>query len=962
MTTEILTPGPGRVRTSAVEVDIGGVTFTGTQIIAVSTQSETASPLTDAIRRASSSAGAEATITLADPGFALSPWRRSDTLVGQRVQIWAGPDYRSMATVFVGVVMTASGQATSNEVELTCLDRAAWFMRDTGMRAGPVEGSALWVIDQIAQHGGYGATPAPIRTWPNVRGRCEASMLGSTAPNYGTIVPLRPEVRWAQFDIADEPGRGEVMTHGSAAYMFDYATAEPQDHAFYLQVYGDFAGLRDRYVTPNTVRASDYDGPYFQIHTAWRRTGQADVPSYLRLYPYMDGSYRPRWGVVPEITTVAGDEYLIDIPHVPGMGIRLRLHDAHQTGGELRVSTSAGYSQAISLGTTVLPNVSAEPRLVFHLGWMERDRRGTRVSEEPVGWQQGAFAHGIGTAEALPDAPEWIDSIPGGVDYSPSLSQLRYHPDLDHGWEHIQSAAQSEGGAAWVTRDGVLTFRNREDLLYGRAGDEIRTVDSYADITALSWEQSVTDVARSVEVTHRPVSVPRPRYIYHADDVKEITGDDLADGDGAVEEEISLENFIVLDLETGLFTNTRFRPNPFRPGQKSYYAAYYRAAGTSDEEDTRGARLDITAEIKDSTTILLRYRNPRKGNPEAPDPEEDSWFLAWQADPDTPKLSVWAPNAIRLGEEMVITAPGRADTTRDQPALAIHAEEHNEYRQDVDYVHAFALFLAGQYSSRAPITDGLEIVPDDTLKLGQSIIVREPSRTNLDQRMVILAEQRDMGASGISHSITAAPMLWRFTHGDIEDIDYWQQLIAGNIPGIPFATGPWSLEPRMVHGGQRALKCNGTGEIVLTEARPVPRSRRVVFAGWARGMGAPLMSDIDWTQPDLTQPPGNLDRGQGTEVRLDALIQTRTSAETEWETVDYYRLYDDRVAEVAATETYGRWRGFGAPARPKIRVDADRAFFLGNDAHQWRAVLRCAANDFSPEAYWVVDDIDLREV
>src|SRR5690625_7337432 len=113
-------------------------------------------------------------------------------MVGQRINIWSGPSYRAMRHTFTGVVMTASGSATSNEVELTCLDKAAWWMRDTGLKAGPVEGSAAWVIDQIAQTGGYGCTPRPIRTWPNVTGRTEASMLGSTAPNYGPLVPLRP--------------------------------------------------------------------------------------------------------------------------------------------------------------------------------------------------------------------------------------------------------------------------------------------------------------------------------------------------------------------------------------------------------------------------------------------------------------------------------------------------------------------------------------------------------------------------------------------------------------------------------------------------------------------------------------------------------------------------------------------------------------------------------------------------
>lgn len=952
--------GAGRVRTAAVEVEIGGTVFTGEQVISVSLQSETASPLTDAIRRASSSAGGEATVTLADAAFGLSPWRRTDTLVGQRIQVWAGPGYRDMAPSFVGVVMTASGSATGNEVELTCLDRAAWWMRDTGLRAGPVEGSAGWVIDQIAQTGGYGVTPRPIRTWPDVTGRTEASMLGSTAPNFGTIVPLRPRHHWASFEAASENGRGEVMVSGSAAYEFEHATASPATHAFYLQVYGDFAGLRDPKVTGHVVRDADYDGPYFQIHMR-DRTGSNNRPSYLRLYPYIGGNGNPYWGIVPQYITDR-NEYLVDIPHASGMGIRVRLDDARAPGGQMRVSTSAGYSQAVSLGDTVLPEGSAEPRLVFHVGWLERDRRGQIVDEISVGWEQGAFAHAVGTTQTLPDAHEWIGTIPGGVDYSPSLSQLRFHPDLEHGWEHMQQAAQSEGGAAWITRDGTLTFRNREDLLYGRAGETPKVVDSYTGIMGLSWEQSVTDVARSVRVAHRPVSVPRPRYIYIATDVKQLEKEEFDEAGGVVEEEISLENYIVLDLETGLFNNTRHRPNPFRPGQKSYYAAYYRAAGTSDEEDTRGARLDINARLDDSQTITLRYRNPRKGNPAAPDPEEDTWFLAWQDDPDRPVLGVWANNAIRLGEEVVITAPGFAETTRDQPALAVHEESYEVYRQDIDYLHSFALFLAGQYSSRAPIIDGLEIVPDESLDIGQQVEIHEPSRTGVSQRMVILAEQREIGAGGVSHSITAAPMLWRWEHGDFEDEAYWRDLIAGLVPGIPFATGSWGLDHQRLRSGTFSLRCDSTGEIALTEPRPVPRSRRVVFHGWVRGMGAPLLNEIDWAGADQSPPSGNLNRGHGTDVRLDMVIQKRTSETADWVDVDRYRLYDDRVASANTVETYGRWRGFGAPLRTKIRVATDRAFNLGHDAHQWRALARCVMNDLSPEAFWLIDDVHLREV
>lgn len=952
--------GAGVARVAAVEVEIGEVSFTGAQVISVSTQTETASPLTDAIRRASSSAGAEASVTLADAAFALSPWRRPDSMVGQRINIWSGPSYRAMRHTFTGVVMTASGSATSNEVELTCLDKAAWWMRDTGLKAGPVEGSAAWVIDQIAQTGGYGCTPRPIRTWPDVTGRTEASMLGSTAPNYGTIVPLRPRHHWASFEASSEPGRGEVMVSGSAAYEFDHATASPATHALYLQVYGDFAGLRDPKVTGHIVRDIDYDGPYFQIHMR-DRTGSNNRPSYLRLYPYIGGDGNPYWGIVPRYITDR-NQYLVDIPHVAGMGIRVRLESARAPGGRMRISTSAGYSQAVNLGDTVLPEGSAEPRLVFHVGWLERDRRGQIVDEIPVGWEQGAFAHAVGSLEDLPDAFDWIASIPGGVDYSPSLSELRYHPDLDHGWEHMQQAAQGEGGACWITRDGTLTFRNREDLLYGRKDDVPKIVDSYTAIMALSWEQSVTDIATAVRVAHRGVSTPRPRYVYIADEVKQVTDDDLEAGGGIAEEEVTLDNYVVLDLEAGLFTYSRFRRNPFKPGTKSYYAVHYRAVSSGDDtERVATARMNVRAELVDAQTILLRYSNPRPAESSHPDREGDEWYLSHQSDPDSPKLGVWANNAIRINPEIVIHAPGHAETTRDQPALAVHEEEHNVYRQDGDYVYAFAMFLAGQYSSRAPIADGLQIVPDDTLELGQSIEVHEPTRTNVSQRMVILADQRETGSS-VSHSITAAPMLWRWDHGDFEDEQYWRSLIAGDVTGIPFATGSWSLDHQRMRSGTYSLRCNSSGELVLTEPRPVPRSRRVVIHGWARGMGAPLLAEIDWAGMGQSPPSGNLDRGHGAEVRLDVVIQKRSTASASWVDVDRYRLYDDRVAATSATETYGRWRGFGAPLREKIRVGNDRAFNLGNDAHQWRAVIRVAMNDLSPEAFWLIDDIDLREV
>lgn len=431
---------------------------------------------------------------------------------------------------------------------------------------------------------------------------------------------------------------------------------------------------------------------------------------------------------------------------VPGEWQSIVTATAGELGTDWRVASvrfaprgdnTMGVSIKADTGVEVGPRASSIPYSVLT---RTAENVNVRFTDNAIGGIQVAFpgrAH-----EATNHVPTAVLSAPT------AFRSLRGNPAIEAtpAIDLLTEWSKAECAAMWIDEDGVFQWRNRNKFTTGPVA---ATVSSSSDLLDLTWSHDAQGASRQAIVKYKDVAAQwskRSRVV-----VWQGSGQTMEPGD-SVEDFVSIpegEAWVGIDVSPQLF-QAETSKQAFNKGQGSWVGFVgYDADGN---ESGNGKYVGYTYDVEWITEATLKVSQAWLGSV----PSGVDHIKLQTRDGGTALKPQWQGMNLpvfRAQTKLMFADATRAANVggpRNAPDL-----EHSTgwWVQSRTAANDLAFWLAQQTVKPRPIVEGVEIMPDPRLQLGDKIRVHDTHRTGLRITGVITEIKQSIAAGDHSMSL-----------------------------------------------------------------------------------------------------------------------------------------------------------------------------------------------------------------
>lgn len=368
-----------------------------------------------------------------------------------------------------------------------------------------------------------------------------------------------------------------------------------------------------------------------------------------------------------------------------------------------------------------------------------------RMTDSSLGGLQVGFP---GTPfQSVAFTPNAVLSPPVGY-YSLGVSPaVQDEPAIDL----LTSWAAAECAAMWIDEDGIFRWQNREQFT---TGPIVWEGNSTNDLLDLTWSHDIQGAASKATVKYTDVAIQRVKrsrlVVWQGSgqtmELEDVMEDIIAPG--------SDEAWIGVDVGLDIF-QAETSKNAFNRGEGSWagYSAY-----TEDGDfaaNGKYANYAATLEYIAADTWKLRqtYTGSKPSGVDNIKLQTNDELYGLKSQWQGFNLPVIRAQEKATFKEVSVDGSVR-NAMANAPAL-VH--ECGWWVQSTTPASALAYWLAQQTASPLPVVNGVEIVADPRLQLGDKIRVYDSHRTGLQVTGIIIEIDQSVGAG--NHSMTLRLMV-----------------------------------------------------------------------------------------------------------------------------------------------------------------------------------------------------------
>ena len=622
--------------------------------------------------------------------------------------------------VFTGAVDSASGMASETSIDLKLVDASDRLNRAVSLpplsRIMPpptTDGSATpmhvglvgsYLVDRVLRQCGFYATP-PMGE------RCVLSvpLTGSTLPERGRITKSRRDSTWVE-----QP-------------YFSNAWHSPLGSQLYAEYEPELEGRHD---------SGDLSRPMEIVFSA----GNTQKDSCRVETVWGNGA-----AIAVGLTSAKSITVQFTYPTEPGVRKQVFSATTAQLGSWRHVSMRVEPNGDRTCYITVRTNYGKElrsPRLA--LPWWTEHQPMQKVTidlrENVLGGVQILF----------PAKPSRLESYAptANLTSAPELSSLWGSPAIiqEPAIDLLAKWSEAECAAFWLDESGVLQWRNRVAFTNGQV---VWEGDSTNDLLDLSWSHDVQGAANAAVVEYKDVAIQRSNKSRMK--VWEGSGQTMEPGD--------VMEDIVSPPADEVWIKVDGTPQVLQAdwSQKAFNKAYGSWVGftpyDSDGEPAPGGPdVGYTYDVKflDSQTWKITQRWDGKvpagiNHIRMQAPGEESLVKPqWQGQ-NLPLLR--AQMRLKMSDVKFTADVGGPSTSPDL------SHDAGWWVQTEAQARSLAYWLAQRMASPLPVVDGVDIVPNPRLQLGDKIRVRDTHRTGLLVTGVVTEIKQTIAAGEHSMSL-----------------------------------------------------------------------------------------------------------------------------------------------------------------------------------------------------------------
>lgn len=310
--------------------------------------------------------------------------------------------------------------------------------------------------------------------------------------------------------------------------------------------------------------------------------------------------------------------------------------------------------------------------------------------------------------------------------------------------EVLEELCEAKLSSLWIDELGVMQWADAETL---ERRASVRTVTTLDDIVSMGWRAALTQSASKVTVKSERPAITVGRYKNRVLVEGGNSSETLKSND---EVEIILEP---ADDETWIMPNVAFTQVGGASGawslandpERSLVGMYYSADGGTTE--ATGLACTITTEVLDYEKFLIRYvAGVWPSDVEGVIATSPTNATLWPKNRDKalPKL---------VGQGKVVWSEREysiSDTGGAGPELVHETGYWCNRSKDDTILQRYAEFLRDRTINPQPFVDGLEIIPDPRIQLGDVITVESDVLLGAEFKALIKKVSTSFGSDGLS--------------------------------------------------------------------------------------------------------------------------------------------------------------------------------------------------------------------
>lgn len=358
---------------------------------------------------------------------------------------------------------------------------------------------------------------------------------------------------------------------------------------------------------------------------------------------------------------------------------------------------------------------------------------GIQVSHPSQAWEEFQSLRHVPSAILEMSDP----TLNGVMDAGPAIRSKR----ADDLLKEISAATLT---GMWIDELGVFRWAPAPFL---RDRGATKTVTTANDVVGLTWEDSYLGAASRVTIKARIPSVSmskQPSVLLWSG-----SGDSMESGD--VREEVMEpgpdEDWIMPATNLQVIGTPNW--GAFNRRRGTFGGVYYSSDGQTSNEN--GFTTDITMERISIDQFRIRhevgYLPPDVSANLSTSPSSPA---LWDNNRNQPLPRVGGYGRVMWADVEVYptTISGIG------PEYSHDAGPWNSKRGDNEQLERFALYLADQLRTPKPVINGLDIVPDQRLQLGDVIKIYSPSLMGIELRALIVGVRTDFSSGEFSQSLS----------------------------------------------------------------------------------------------------------------------------------------------------------------------------------------------------------------
>lgn len=648
-----------------------------------------------------------------------TPWGSSTPRPLSSVNAYAVSGKNSVP-VFSGVLDSTKGKASESDTSVKLVDISDRLNRAVSvpplcrlMPPPTTDGSTTpmhiglvgsYYVDRVLRDCGFYATPP-------IGGRCVLSvpLTGSTYPERGRITRSGREGGWR-----DQPYFSNAW-HSPLGYRL-YAEYEPQLDGYHAE--GDLSRPMEIVLSAGNTQEDSC-----RIECVWGNgaaiaVGLTSSKSVMVQFTYpTDTSTR---GTVFTATTS-------EIGNWRHISVRFDPNGDKSTA----ITVRTNYGRSKRLGRATLP-------------WGTEHTPMKNVTVDLRGNVVG------GLQVLFPAAPSGLEQYEptANITGPPEMASLWGGPAIinEPAIDLLTKWSKAECAATWIDEFGVFQWRNRVSFTSGAVVTEVDSANSLLDLT---WSHDVQGASRRAVVGYKEVAIQRSNTSRM--EVWEGSGQTMAPGD-------IMEDFVSPPTDE-VWIKVDGTPKVFQAetSKQEFNTAYgswvgYTAYDSKGNESTLGDRVGYGSIVEFIDSQTWKITQTWDGYV----PSGVDHIKLQTRDGGTALKPQWQGQNLPLLRAQMrlkmnqVSLMSVAKGPVEAPDLTHNADW---WIQTSDQARSLANWLAQQTIKPRPIVDGIEIMPDPRLQLGDKIHVHDTHRTGLRITGVITEIDQDISAGDYSMSL-----------------------------------------------------------------------------------------------------------------------------------------------------------------------------------------------------------------